>query len=255
MKNSLKFAIAAALFLTGSLLPGCGPKEDSSSVQSTSPGAPAGQKTFLIGVSQPNKGEPWRQAMYDQIAAAAAQHPEMKVVYADAAQSNTKQVADVENFLQQGIDLLIISPNEAGPLTDVVGKVYDKHIPVILLDRKVNGDKYTMWIGGDNKAIGTEAGQYTAKWCQDNGHNPCSVAEIRGLEGSSPAKERGDGFRAGIAANKNVKIIASQNGDWLREKSAARRPSHAASQSQCRRRFLPQRPDGRRRDSCRDQCP
>ena len=101
-------------------------------------------------MSQANKGEPWRQAMNDQIAAAAAAHPEFEVVFADAAQNNAKQVADVENFIQQGIDLLIISPNEAAPLTDVVAKAYDKGIPVIVLDRKVNGDKFTMWIGADN---------------------------------------------------------------------------------------------------------
>ena len=121
-------------------------------------------------MSQANKGEPWRQAMNDQIAAAAAQHPELEVVFADAAQNNAKQVADVENFLQQGIDLLIISPNEAAPLTDVVAKAYDKGIPVIVLDRKVNGDKYTMWIGADNMLIGKKAGEFIAKWCKDNSH-------------------------------------------------------------------------------------
>src|ERR687894_3180123 len=68
------------------------------------------QESYLIGMSQANEGEPWRQAMNDQIAAAAAEHPELEVVFADAAQNNAKQVADVERFLQQGIDLLIISP-------------------------------------------------------------------------------------------------------------------------------------------------
>ena len=174
---------------------------------------------YLIGMSQANKGEPWRQAMNDQIALAAAAHPEFEVVFADAAQNNAKQVADVENFLQQGIDLLIISPNEAAPLTDVVAKAYDKCIPVIVLDRKVNGEKYSMWIGADNKLIGKKAGEFTAKWCKDNGYSPCNVLEIRGLEGATPAKERGDGFRDGIAGNPDVKIIASQNADWLREKA------------------------------------
>ena len=88
--------------------------------------------SYLIGMSQANKGEPWRQAMNDQIAAAAAAHPELEVVFADAAQNNAKQVADVENFLQQGIDLLIISPNEAAPLTDVVAKVCAAGVPVIV---------------------------------------------------------------------------------------------------------------------------
>lgn len=180
--------------------------------------AAAGEK-FLIGMSQANKGEPWRQAMNDQIAAAAAQYPDIEVVFADAAQNNAKQVADVENFIQQGIDLLIISPNEAAPLTDVVAKAYEQGIPVIVLDRKVNGDKFTMWIGADNQLIGQKAGEFIAQWCQDNGRSPCNVVELRGLEGATPAKERGDGFRAGIAGNADVAIIASQNADWLREKA------------------------------------
>ena len=175
--------------------------------------------SYLIGMSQANKGEPWRQAMNDQIAAAAVAHPELEVVFADAAQNNAKQVADVENFLQQGIDLLIISPNEAAPLTDVVAKVCAAGVPVIVLDRKVNGDQFTMWIGADNVEIGRRAGQYAANYCEEKSLAPCNVIEIRGLEGSTPAKERGDGFREGIAGNPDATIIAQQNADWLREKA------------------------------------
>jgi ribose transport system substrate-binding protein len=179
----------------------------------------AEKDTYLIGMSQANKGEPWRQAMNDQIEAAAAEHPNLEVVFADAAQDNAKQVADVEGFLSQGIDLLIISPNEAAPLTDVVAKACAEGVPVIVLDRKVDGDQYTMWIGADNTLIGEQAGAYAANWCTEQGHDPCQVGEIRGLEGSTPAQERGDGFRTGIASNTAVEITASQNADWLREKA------------------------------------
>jgi ribose transport system substrate-binding protein len=177
------------------------------------------QDSYLIGMSQANRGEPWRQAMNDQIAAAAAEHPELEVVFADAAQDNAQQVADVENFLQQGIDLLIISPNEAAPLTDVVAAACAENVPVIVLDRKVLGDQFTMWIGADNTEIGRRAGERAAAWCEEQGHDPCNVLEIRGLEGSTPAQERGDGFREGIAGNPAVTIIASQNADWLRERA------------------------------------
>ncbi len=175
--------------------------------------------TYLVGMSQANKGEPWRQAMNDQIEAAAAEHPELEVVFADAAQDNARQVADVEGFLQQGIDILIISPNEAAPLTDVVARACSEGVPVIVLDRKVNGDEYTMWIGADNTLIGQQAGEYTAAWCEENGYDPCLIGEIRGLEGSTPAQERGDGFRTGIASNPACDIVVSQNADWLREKA------------------------------------
>jgi ribose transport system substrate-binding protein len=178
--------------------------------------APKKKSSYLIGMSQANLGEPWRVAMNDQIAAAAAKHPELKVVYADAAQDNSKQIADVENFIQQKIDLLIISPNEAKPLTAVVKKAYDAGIPVIVLDRKVEGDAYTMYIGGNNKLIGKKAGEYVAKILGDKGGN---VVEIKGLEGATPQQERHDGFMEGIKSNPNVKVIASQNGDWLKDKS------------------------------------
>ncbi len=222
---AMRLLVCGMTLFTSAALIGCGGQTDSGAGgDATAPAggatgtAPTAKKEFLIGMSQANKGEPWRQAMNDQIAAAAKAHPNFKVVFADAAQNNAKQVADVENFLQQGIDLLIISPNEAAPLTDVVAKVHVKGIPVILLDRKVQGDKYTMHIGADNVEIGKKAGEFAAKWCSLQKQVPCRVLEIRGLEGTSGTKERGDGFRKGIAG-KSVKIIASQNADWLREKA------------------------------------
>ena len=75
------------------------------------------KKEFVIGMSQCNLGEPWRVAMNDQIKMAAEKHPEFKVIYADAAQDNSKQIADIQNFIQQKVDLIITSPNEATPLT------------------------------------------------------------------------------------------------------------------------------------------
>jgi ribose transport system substrate-binding protein len=170
-------------------------------------------------MSQANNAEPWRAAMNAQIAAAAARYPQLEVRFSDAAQSNATQVADVERFIQDKVNLLIISPNEATPLTNVVARAFDQGIPVIVLDRKVNGDKFTIWIGADNKLIGRRAGAYAAQWCKDNGRAPCQVIELRGLEGSTPATERGDGFREGIATNSDVKIIASQNADWLGDKA------------------------------------
>ena len=105
---------------------------------------------YVIGMSQCNLGEPWRVAMNDQIAMAAEKYPEFEVDFADAAQDNSKQIADIENFVQMGVDLIITSPNEATPLTNAVSAAYDAGIPVILLDRKIDGDKYTQFIGADN---------------------------------------------------------------------------------------------------------
>ncbi len=182
---------------------------------------PEAKDTYVIGMSQANRAEPWREAMDSQIQAAADAHPEFEVVFQDAAQDNADQVSDVENLLTQGIDLLIISPNEAAPLNDIVAEAWNSCIPVIVLDRNLVDPNYSMFIGADNVAIGQAAGEYAAQWCADNGRDACQIAEIRGLEGAPPAKDRGDGFRAGLAAGglSEDNIVFSQNADWLREKA------------------------------------
>lgn len=178
---------------------------------------PAAKSRYIIGMSQANRAEPWREVMDKQIAEAAQDYPQLAVIFADARQDNVKQVTDVQDFLTQGIDLLIISPNEADPLTDVIRAAYQKCVPVIVLDRAVNGNQFSMFIGANNVSIGRSAGQYVANWCAMQKRVPCRIIEIRGLEGSPPAKDRGDGFREGIKDHSNVTIIASQNADWLRE--------------------------------------
>lgn len=173
---------------------------------------PSGQ--YTIGMSQANVAEPYRQRMNDDIRKAAAAIPQFTVNFADAAQDNAKQVEQVTNFLTQQIDLLIISPNEATPLTAVVKQAYDKGIPVLVLDRKVDGDAYTSFIGADNVDIGRQAGQYFANVLLPHGGK---IAELRGLAGSTPAKERADGFAQGIAGH-HIEIVAMQDGDWLQDK-------------------------------------
>jgi ribose transport system substrate-binding protein len=212
MRSALAVTAACAL---AAVVGACG-DDDAGATRSSEQAANCGPDgEYLIGMSQANNAEPYRERMNDDIRTAAEKVPQFDVEFADAAQDNAKQVSDVENFLTQQIDLLIISPNEAAPLTAVVKKVYDQKIPVIVLDRKVEGDAYTGFIGGDNVEIGRKAGEYVAGELLPDGG---SVVELRGLPGATPAQERADGFREGIAGNPEVKITADAAGDWLREK-------------------------------------
>ncbi|TWD82333.1 monosaccharide ABC transporter substrate-binding protein (CUT2 family) [Kribbella amoyensis] len=216
--HKLSLAVAA---VTALVLAGCGTTSertaDGPQAQSSKECKGADGK-YVIGMSQANVAEPYRQRMDDDIKTAAEEVPQFEVKFADAAQDNAKQVADVENYITQQIDLLIISPNEAKPLTAVVKKAYDKGIPVIVLDRKVEGDAYTGFIGGDNVQIGTEAGKYVAEKVLPDGG---TVVELKGLAGATPQAERNQGFAAGIKANPKIKIVATASGDWLREKGQA----------------------------------
>jgi ribose transport system substrate-binding protein len=170
---------------------------------------------FLVGFSQCNLGEPWRVAMNKAAREEARKYPDMEVVYADAQQDNSKQVADVETFLRQRIDLLIISPNEAKPLTAVVARAYGQQIPVIILDRAIEGETYTCFIGADNREIGRAAGEYAARILGGKG----DVVEIQGLPGSPPARDRSEGFHEGIAASPAIRIIHNPVANWLREEA------------------------------------
>src|SRR5262245_55052327 len=143
----------------------------------------------VIGFSQCNLGEPWRVSMNADVAKRAKDFPDIEIAFADAQQDNAKQVADVENFLRQKIDLLLISPNEAKPLTPIVKKVFEQGIPVIVLDRAIEGDTYTTFIGADNREIGKAAGEFIAKALNGKG----DIVEIKGLPGSPPARDRSDG--------------------------------------------------------------
>jgi ribose transport system substrate-binding protein len=144
----------------------------------------------------------------------AAKHSKIKLIISDGMQDNSKQYADVENFLMQEVDLLIISPNEAKPLTSIVEKTYNSGIPVIVLDRKIMSDAYTTYIGADNVLIGEMAGKYAAKVLEAKG----KIVEIWGLKGSTPAIERHKGFVKVLNNYPNIKIIYEQDGAWLRRR-------------------------------------
>ncbi len=173
------------------------------------------QGKYLIGFSQANLGEPWRVAMNAEVAARAKDVSDLEIVYADAQQDNAKQVADVESFLRQKIDLLIISPNEAKPLTPVVQRVFAAKIPVIVLDREIEGDSYTTFIGANNREIGKAAGEYAATLLGGKG----DVIEIKGLPGSTPARDRSDGFREAVARFPGMHIVHDPVANWLREEA------------------------------------
>ena len=170
---------------------------------------------YLIGMSQCNLGEPWRIEMNREILEAARQYSDMRIIFMDAGQRNDKQIDDVRKLIDLGIDLLIISPNETEPLTPVIAEVYEK-IPVIVLDRKVAGDAYTLFIGADNLQIGVKAGEYIKSLLFAQGGQ---VLEVSGLPGSQPAVERSEGFRSGIAGSLGITIRETLVADWLRDKA------------------------------------
>ena len=172
--------------------------------------APGQAPRWTIGMSQCNLGEPWRVQMNADIKKAAERHPEISVVYKDAQNDNLRQVAHLEEFVRAGVNLIIISPKEAAPLTRPVADAYGKGIPVIVLDRKVLGDRYTCFIGADNRKIGKAAGRWVARLLGGKGN----VVELKGLMTSIPGQDRNSGFREGIKGTQ-IEVVFEADMKWL----------------------------------------
>lgn len=195
------------LFIALTITFGCGQKKQAAAGEEAQ--EEAGYK-WTLGMSQCNLGEPWRVQMNQDIKNEAAKHLEIRVIYKDAQNDSLKQRAQIEEFISAGVDLILVSPKEAAPLTQPVAAAYEKSIPVIVLDRRVLGDKYTCFIGADNKNIGKAAGKWIVEKLQGKG----KVVELKGLMTSTPGQDRHTGFRESIEGS-GLEIIFEADMKWL----------------------------------------
>ncbi|MDD3039200.1 MAG: substrate-binding domain-containing protein [Bacteroides sp.] len=166
---------------------------------------------FRIGVAQCSD-DSWRHKMNDEILREAMFYDGVSVEIRSANDDNRKQAEDVRYFVDNGVDLLIVSANEAAPMTPVVEEAYNKGIPVIMVDRKILSDKYTAYIGADNYEIGRAVGNYIASRLDGKGN----IVELTGLWGSTPAIERHEGFIAAIGHYPDIKLIDEADAAWER---------------------------------------
>ena len=134
-------------------------------------------KKYVIGVSQCSE-DIWRDKLNDELLMETYQHKDVELLFASAKDNDKLQTEQIEKFIQRGVDLLIISPNQVHSITPVIDKAYDKGIPVILFDRKTDSQKYTAFIGADNVKVGKTIGDFIAKTLHGEG----KVIEIKGLD-------------------------------------------------------------------------
>ena len=194
--NAMKYLILYIAFVSSLFLLSCHPE----------------QPRYVIGVSQCSDDE-WRHQQNTEMRREAEFYRDLQVIIRTAKDDSKQQMRDIRRFLDEGVDLLVVSPNEAEPITPVVEEAYDRGIPVIVVDRKILSDKYTAYIGADNDGIGYAIGNYIANSLNGQG----TVVEITGLSGSTPAMERHEGFTRAIADYPGIRLLAVADGAWLRE--------------------------------------
>ncbi|MBO9436786.1 substrate-binding domain-containing protein [Ruegeria sp. R13_0] len=175
---------------------------------------------YVIGFSQVTTVEPWRVQFNKDLRAEADLHDNVELIIADANDRTEKQVADVENFIRQEVDAILISPKESAGLTGVVEQATDAGIPVFVLDRNVDTDKFVQWVGGDNELIGREAGKFALDQLGGAGAASGTIVEIWGGLGTQAAHDRANGFHEAFEGEEGVTfLLDQQSGDWKQDQA------------------------------------
>lgn len=166
-------------------------------------------KKYIIGVSQCSM-DAWREKQNCELKTAEYLNDSIEVRLASADDDNNSQLSQINYFIDQGVSLLIVSPNQVHAISPALERAQQKGIPVILVDRKTQSKKYTAFIGCDNYLLGKLVGDYIAQRLKGKGR----IVEIRGLDDSSPAIDRHRGFVDALNAYPDLQIVASESGDW-----------------------------------------
>lgn len=165
-------------------------------------------KTWRIGVSQCSE-DIWRDKQNQELKMCTYLYDNTHLEFASADDNDKVQIEQINHFIDEGVDLLIVSPNQINTISSAVDRAYDKGIPVILFDRKTDSNKYTAFMGADNQMMGSMIGKYIIGQKSQG-----LILEIKGLKGSSPAQERHEGFVKGIADESR---LLTCDGDWTQE--------------------------------------
>ncbi len=175
------------------------------------------KERFVIGFSQCMTDDIWRQNMISEMKIEASQYDNLTLLIEDAAYDSKLQLYQIEKMITKGVDVLIISPNESAPITPIAEKAYRMGIPVIIIDRKIESERYTTYIGADNYAIGHAVADYVSKLLDGHGR----ILEIKGSEGSSPARDRHQGLMEHLRKHPEMEV-ESIDGKWRRDSAYAK---------------------------------
>jgi len=166
---------------------------------------------WKIGFSNASISNSWRVFFARHVEYEVSKHPEIAEFYVTDAQDNpTKQLADVEDLLAKGIDLLIISPATEAALNPAVEKAMEKGVPVVVVDRKVTTDAYVTFVESSNYQMG----KIMAEWLVEKLGGKGNIVMLSGIAGAGPAEDRLKGAMDVFKNYPEIKVLEQQYCDW-----------------------------------------
>ena len=169
------------------------------------------KKRYIVGVSQCSE-DVWREKLNEELRIAALYYNDVDLHISSANDDVQMQTEQINKFVDEGVDLLIVAPGQVS-ISPAIDRAYEKGIPVIIFDRRTRSDKYTAYIGADNKEIGSSMGEYLAGTLTDGGR----ILELSGLSTSSPAIERNNGFDSVVQCRPGISIVEHLSADWTEQ--------------------------------------
>ena len=170
------------------------------------------QNIKTVAFAQDTMANDFRKAQVYEVRDEVAKHPNLKFIYSDAKGQTSLLIRQMEKFIMMKVDLIILGTNDAQAVVKVVAKAYNSGIPVIVLDRGIDGNEYTTFINSDNIKIGAIGAEYIAKELKGKG----SVLLFEGLQKADVTHLRTKGFMDEISKYKDIKVI-KRTGNYLRK--------------------------------------
>ncbi|AIE85633.1 substrate-binding domain-containing protein [Fimbriimonas ginsengisoli] len=217
----MRLAFWPVLALIGLAAAGCNSSSNDSGTTTASGGTTTGSTAknssgdkALVAFSQANSADPWRQVFDAATKAEAEKHPELTLQEQSAEDDANKQINQIDTLMLQHPKVLLVSPATEA-VTTATDKAFDAGIPVVTLDRNVTDDKYTVYVGGDNKEIGRQAGEYIAKQLNGKG----TVLMIQGIADATPTHDRRDGAMESFKKYPGITVISGDDCGYQRQKA------------------------------------
>ncbi|MCG1011806.1 MAG: ribose ABC transporter substrate-binding protein RbsB [Thermoanaerobacteraceae bacterium] len=211
MKNFRKLlALSLVALLAVGVLTGCGGQSNEGNGESEAPEQT--QTKGKIGLVISTLNNPFFVTLREGVETKAAELG-YELVVLDSQDESSKELSNVEDVLQQGIDVLLINPVDSDAVANAVKLANDKNVPVVTLDRSASDGDVKVHIASDNVAGGKMAGEFIIQQLNGKG----KVVQLQGIPGTSAARDRGKGFEEAIK-DSDIEVIASQPADFDRQK-------------------------------------
>ncbi len=170
----------------------------------------AGEKKYVVGFVQDSMKNRWRIAQVEQFKAALEHYPDITLKVVESGGSTARQIANIEEMAEMGVDVLVTSPRDAEAMTPVLSSIYRRGTPVVLLSRGINSRDFSAFCHADDFAIGRMSGRFIAGKLGGKG----TVLMLKGVPGATTALERTRGFMRVIGDYPKIRVI-ERTGNYL----------------------------------------